>query len=136
MVTEFYDGAKALAEDEVSGLIKSDYGYHIIKRVPLDVDGQFENYKGMLTTAVAGTMDDLLTQWMQEADVQTTETYDEITYQNVRDYLPAEVQEILNAQDAASTDDAAATDDAADAATTDGAAAADDAAAETTDAAE
>mgnify|MGYP001624129872 CR=1 FL=1 len=136
MVTEFYDGAKALAEDEVSGLIKSDYGYHIIKRVPLDVDGQFENYKSLLTTAVAGTMDDLLTQWMQEADVQTTETYDEITYQNVRDYLPAEVQEILNAQDAASTDDAAATDDAADAATTDGAAAADDAAAETTDAAE
>ena len=136
MVTEFYDGAKALAEDEVSGLIKSDYGYHIIKRVPLDVDGQFENYKSLLTTAVAGTMDDLLTQWMQEADVQTTETYDEITYQNVRDYLPAEVQEILNAQDAASTDDAAATDDAADAATTDGAAATDDAAAETTDAAE
>lgn len=136
MVTEFYDGAKALAEDEVSGLIKSDYGYHIIKRVPLDVDGQFENYKGMLTTAVSGTMDDLLTQWMQEADVQTTETYDEITYQNVRDYLPAEVQEILNAQDAASTDDAAATDDAADVAMTNGAAATDDAAAETTDAAE
>lgn len=136
MVTEFYDGAKALAEDEVSGLVKSDYGYHIIKRVPLDVNGQFENYKSLLTTAVAGTMDDLLTQWMQEADVQTTETYDEITYQNVRDYLPAEVQEILNAQDAASTDDAAATDDAADAATTDGAAATDDAAAETTDAAE
>ena len=121
MVTEFYDGAKALAEDEVSGLVKSDYGYHIIKRVPLDVNGQFENYKSLLTTAVAGTMDDLLTQWMQEADVQTTETYDEITYQNVRDYLPAEVQEILNAEDAASADDAAATDDAA---------------AETTDAAE
>ena len=129
MVTEFYDGAKALAEDEVSGLVKSDYGYHIIKRVPLDVDGQFENYKPLLTTAVAGTMDDLLTQWMQEADVQTTETYDEITYQNVRDYLPAEVQEILNAEDAASADDAAATEDAADETT-------DDAAAETTDAAE
>lgn len=129
MVTEFYDGAKALAEDEVSGLVKSDYGYHIIKRVPLDVDGQFENYKSLLTTAVAGTMDDLLTQWMQEADVQTTETYDEITYQNVRDYLPAEVQEILNAEDAASADDAAATEDAADETT-------DDAAAETTDAAE
>lgn len=117
MVTEFYDGAKALAEDEVSGLVKSDYGYHIIKRVPLDVDGQFENYKPLLTTAVAGTMDDLLTQWMEEADVQTTEVYDEITYQNVREYLPADVQEILNAQDAASdeavADDPAATDDAA-----------------------
>lgn len=117
MVTEFYDGAKALAEDEVSGLVKSDYGYHIIKRVPLDVDGQFENYKPLLTTMVAGTMDDLLTQWMGEADVQTTEVYDEITYQNVREYLPADVQDILNAQDAASneaaTDDPAATDGAA-----------------------
>ena len=28
MVTEFYDGAKALAEDEVSELVKSSYGYH------------------------------------------------------------------------------------------------------------
>ena len=101
----------------MSGLVKSDYGYHIIKRVPLDVDGQFENYKTLLTTAVAGTMDDLLTQWMEEADVQTTKVYDEITYQNVREYLPADVQDILNAQDAASeeaaTDDPAATDGAA-----------------------
>ena len=35
-----------------------------------------------------------------EADVQTTDVYDEITNQNVRDYLPAEVQEVLNQQDA------------------------------------
>ena len=113
--------------------MQSDYGYHIIKREPLDIDGQFENYKGLLVTASAGTMDELLTQWMQEADVQTTETFDEITYQNVRDYLYADVKSVLDAMDAANAAarDVASTDtgDAAGEAATDGAS-------DTTDAAE
>ena len=79
---------------------------------------------------MGATMDTLLQQWMSEADVQTTEVYDEITSENVRDYLPAEVQEVLNEQDAIeqaaqAVEDAAGTDSSTDAS--------DDAAADTAD---
>ena len=114
MIDEFYQGAAALEEGEVSGLVKSDYGYHIIKREPLDYEGQLENYRSVLTSLTAGTMDDLVQQWMDEADVQTTDVYNEVTYENVHDYLPADVQEILNAAEAAEQDAAqAAEEDAA-----------------------
>ena len=94
MVTEFYDGAKALAEDEVSELVKSNYGYHIIKRVKLD-DSQLDNFKSDIFSAISGSMDELLQQWMDEAQVETTDLYSTITYENVYDYLPQDVQTLV-----------------------------------------
>ena len=94
MVTEFYDGAKALAEDEVSELVKSSYGYHIIKRVKLD-DSQLDNFKSDIVSAISGSMDELLQQWMDEAQVETTDLYSTITYENVYDYLPQDVQTLV-----------------------------------------
>ena len=103
---EFYDGAKALAEDEVSELVKSDYGYHIIKRVKLD-DSQLDNYKNDIVSAISGSMDELLQQWMDEAQVETTDLYSTITYENVYDYLPQDVQSLVTrpGSDAAQTTD-------------------------------
>lgn len=94
MVTEFYDGAKALAEDEVSELVKSSYGYHIIKRVKLD-DSQLDNFKSDIVSAISGSMDELLKQWIDEAQVETTDLYSTITYENVYDYLPQDVQTLI-----------------------------------------
>ena len=94
MVTESYDGAKALAEDEVSELVKSSYGYHIIKRVKLD-DSQLDNFKSDIISAISGSMDELLQQWMDEAQVETTDLYSTITYENVYDYLPQDVQTLV-----------------------------------------
>lgn len=94
MLTEFYDGAKALAEDEVSELVKSSYGYHIIKRVKLD-DSQLDNFKSDIVSAISGSMDELLKQWIDEAQVETTDLYSTITYENVYDYLPQDVQTLI-----------------------------------------
>ena len=114
MVTEFYDGAKALAEDEVSELVKSDYGYHIIKRVKLD-DSQLDNYKNDIVSAISGSMDELLQQWMDEAQVETTDLYSTITYENVYDYLPQDVQSLVTrpGSDAAQTTDEQSADQSA-----------------------
>lgn len=42
MVTEFYEGTLALPENGISDVIESGYGYHIIKRLPLDLEADFQ----------------------------------------------------------------------------------------------
>ena len=42
-----------------------------------------------------GSMDELLQQWMDEAQVETTDLYSTITYENVYDYLPQDVQTLV-----------------------------------------
>lgn len=116
MVTEFYDGAKALAEDEVSELVKSSYGYHIIKRVKLD-DSQLDNFKSDIVSAISGSMDELLQQWMDEAQVETTDLYSTITYENVYDYLPQDVQTLVTRPGEASEQSDAQQSDAEQSAT-------------------
>ena len=116
MVTEFYDGAKALAEDEVSELVKSNYGSHIIKRVKLD-ESQLDNFKSDIVSAISGSMDELLQQWMDEAQVETTDLYSTITYENVYDYLPQDVQTLVTRPGEASEQSDAQQSDAEQSAT-------------------
>ena len=44
MVTEFVDGSWALEVGQHSGLVQTSYGYHIIKRLPLDEEYITANY--------------------------------------------------------------------------------------------
>lgn len=98
MVDEFYQAAKELGEDAVSEPVKSDFGYHIIKRIPVDftaklnesVAGASHTYSDLANAGLGKTMEALLEQWMGEADVQTTELFDTINHSNVYDYALVE----------------------------------------------
>ncbi|HJC40007.1 MAG TPA: peptidylprolyl isomerase [Candidatus Intestinimonas pullistercoris] len=66
MVQEFYDGAAALAEGEISAPIQSTYGYHIILRLSADNEAGYEKYAQV-------RLDEQLDQWMTDAQVERAE---------------------------------------------------------------
>ena len=120
MITPFYEAAMDLNEGEVSEVVKSSYGYHIILRQPLD-ENKYSDHQADIATKLGKTMDSLLNEWMTGADVETTDTFGEITYKTVYDYAPADVAAILNSSDdadSADTEGETQTDGAADAAQT------------------
>lgn len=85
MVSEFTDAAWKLAVGQNSGLVQTDYGFHIIKRLPLDeayikanMDSYYSYYAGM-----AFSME--LSQVIAELDVKTNAKYDKV---DIASFIP------------------------------------------------
>ena len=72
MVPEFEQGALALEVGQISEPIQTDYGYHIILRIPEDRAQIEENLDSDYKMGV------MVQGWMENADVQTTDLYDEL----------------------------------------------------------
>ena len=80
MVTEFYEGTKALAEGEISQPIQSPYGYHIILRLSADNEAGYDKYAQV-------KMQEQIDQWMEEAQVERSEALDGVDLQAYYDGL-------------------------------------------------
>lgn len=73
MVEEFYNGAQALAEGEVSDPIQSSYGYHIILRRPLKADDTVMSASGTQSareTIMSERVNQLLQDRMDQQQVE------------------------------------------------------------------
>ena len=82
MVTEFYEGTKALAEGEISQPIQSQYGYHIILRLSADNEAGYDKYAQV-------KMQSQVEKWMAEARIERAEALDGVDLQAYYDGITA-----------------------------------------------
>ena len=84
MVTEFEDACKALDTYEVSGVVESKHGYHVILRMPtqgddlvMSSDGSQQTLRMLVAQEQLGS---LLTGWVDEADISWEPKFSSIDY--------------------------------------------------------
>ncbi len=83
MVAEFTNASIALPVDGVSGLVKSDYGYHIIKRYPLTkeyIEANLDLYSGTFATPLLA---EKIAEFNESVEIVKTSNYDKINLHKI-----------------------------------------------------
>ncbi|MBP3521110.1 MAG: peptidylprolyl isomerase, partial [Oscillospiraceae bacterium] len=92
MVPEFEAGALALEVGQVGDIVATDYGYHIIMRIPVDDTSVREYAQTQVNESYM--MNKLTQKWLDEAQVQVEPVYETIDPKDFYEKLTALNEEL------------------------------------------